>query len=175
MVAQQATESMIDLQCTLRSFGVPLDGPSWMFGDNKSVITSGAIPHLTLGKRWNALSYHHVREAVAGGWVRFEHIPGTENPADVLTKPLPWFSLKIFVKLLLPWKGDTVDTPLGTSDTNPEGSDAGSDLRVPHELPSHGRDSAQVGGHAIPAILHGNQCTALYDTMPTVIEFLHGG
>ena len=54
-----------------------------------------------------------------------------ENPADILTKPLPWFSLKIFVKPMLPWKGDTVDTPSGTS--NPEGSDAGLDLTVPGE------------------------------------------
>ena len=87
-----------------------------MFGNNKSVITSGAIPHLMLGKRWNMLSYHRVCEAVAGGWVRFEHILGTENPANVLTKPLPWFSLKVFVKLLLLWKGDTIDAPSGTSD-----------------------------------------------------------
>ena len=64
MVARQATERMIDLQHTLRSFGVLLNGPSWMFGDNKSVVTSSAIPHSTLGKRWNALSYHRVREAL---------------------------------------------------------------------------------------------------------------
>ena len=31
------------------------------------------------------ISYHRVREAVAGGWVQFEHIPGAENPADILT------------------------------------------------------------------------------------------
>ena len=48
MVARQATERMIDLRYTLRSFGVPLDGPSWMFGDNKSVVTSSTIAHSTL-------------------------------------------------------------------------------------------------------------------------------
>eukprot|EP00977_Amphora_coffeiformis_P023040 scaffold12128_cov105-Amphora_coffeaeformis.AAC.1 len=67
MAARQATERIIDLCYTLRSFGVPLDGPAWLFGDNKSVVTSSAIPHSTLGKRWNALSYHCVREAIAGG------------------------------------------------------------------------------------------------------------
>ena len=103
MVARQATARMIDLRYSLRSFGVPLNGPSWMFGDNKSVVTSGAIPHSTLGMRWNVLSCHRVREAVAGGWVRFEHIPGTENPVNILTKPLPWFSLKVFVEPLLLW------------------------------------------------------------------------
>ena len=86
----------------LHSFGVPLDGPLWMFGNNKSIVMSSTIPHSTLGKRWNALSCHRAREAVAGGWVQFEHIPGVENPANVLTKPLPWFSLKVFVELLLP-------------------------------------------------------------------------
>ena len=52
------------------------------------VVTSGGIPHSTLGKRWNALSYHRVREAVPGGWVRFEHIPGAENPADIFDETI---------------------------------------------------------------------------------------
>ena len=39
--------------------------------------------------------------------LRFEHIPGTENPADIFTKPLPWASLRVFVEPLLFWKGDT--------------------------------------------------------------------
>ena len=149
---------MIDTQCALRSFGVPLDGPSWMFGNNKSVVTSSTISHSTLGKHWNALSYHRVREAVAGGWVRFENIPGTENAADILTKPLPWFSL---------------DAPSDASD--PEGSDAGPGSTVPEEQLSHGRDSSNTSGHAIPAVPHGDQCVALFDAEPTEDEILHGG
>eukprot|EP00977_Amphora_coffeiformis_P024646 scaffold16513_cov158-Amphora_coffeaeformis.AAC.1 len=114
MAARQATERIIDLCYTLRSFGVPLDGPAWLFGDNKSVVTSSTIPHSTLGKRWNALSYHRVREAIAGGWLRFEHIPGTENPADVLTKSLAWNVLKTYIEPLLFWKGETSDAPSGS-------------------------------------------------------------
>ena len=94
-----------------------------MFGNNESVVTCGAIPHWTLGKHWNTLSHHHVHEAVAGVWLHFQHILGTKNPANILTMSLPWLSLKIFVKPLLPWKGDTVDAPLGTSP--PAGSDVG--------------------------------------------------
>jgi hypothetical protein len=41
---------------TLRMMGVPLDGPSWIFGDNQSVITSSTIPESNLNKRHNALS-----------------------------------------------------------------------------------------------------------------------
>ena len=133
MVARQATERLIDLRYTLRSFGVPIDGPAWLFGDNKSVVTSSTIPHSSLSKRWNALSYHKVREAIAGGWLRFEHIPGTENPADILTKALPWFKLRVFVEPLLMWKGDTNDAPLVSP--NPEGSITANE---PVAGPSHG-------------------------------------
>ena len=63
-----------------------------------------------------------------------------------------------------------VDAPLGTS--NPEGSEAGLGLTVPGEQPSHGRDSANVSGHAIPAVLHGNQYAALCDAEPTEAEVL---
>mmetsp|Transcript_20329 Transcript_20329/g.42624 ORF Transcript_20329/g.42624 Transcript_20329/m.42624 type:complete len:1867 (-) Transcript_20329:137-5737(-) len=109
MSARTAVEQIIDLRYTLRMFGVPLDGPAWLFGDNKSVVNSSTIPHSTLGKRWNALSYHRCREAVAAGFVRFEFIPGVENPADILTKALPHYKFRIFTDPLLFWKGDPGD------------------------------------------------------------------
>ena len=58
MAAQQAMEQIIDLHYTLRMFVIPLDGASWLFGNNKSIVTSSTIPHSSLGKHWNALSYH---------------------------------------------------------------------------------------------------------------------
>ena len=89
MAARQAVEQIIELRLTLRYLGVPLDGPAWLFGDNQSVVNSSTLPYSTLSKRWNVLSYCKCREAIAAGIVRFEHIPGTENPADILTKALP--------------------------------------------------------------------------------------
>ena len=59
--------------------------------------------------------------------------------------------------------------------TSNASNDAGLGLRVPHERPSHGRDLAQVGGHAVPAISHGNQYAALCGAMPADNEFLHDG
>ena len=49
MAARQAIEQIIDICCTLRMFGVLIDGASWLFGDNKSVVTSSTIPHSTWG------------------------------------------------------------------------------------------------------------------------------
>ena len=69
MAAHQAIEQIMDIHYTLQMFGAPIDGASWLFGDNKSVVTSSTIPHSTLGKWWNALSYHHCHEAVAAGIV----------------------------------------------------------------------------------------------------------
>ena len=61
---------------------------SLMFGDNKSVIMNMTLPSSTLKKKHNAITYHRVREAVAAGIINLVHIPGIENIADVLTKPL---------------------------------------------------------------------------------------
>ena len=108
VAARTATEQIMDLRYSLRSLGVPLDGPSRMFGDNQAVITSSTIPHSQLSKRWNALSYHRVREAVAAGIIRFHYLHSKQNPSDVLTKPLDRESAWPFIEPLLFWKGDTL-------------------------------------------------------------------
>ena len=108
MAAHQSVEQIIDLRYLLRMLGVPIDGPSWLFGHNKSIVTSSTIPHSSLNKHWNALSYRKVREAMASGFVRFEHIPTTDNPADILTKPLLWHKAHVHVELFLFWKGEMV-------------------------------------------------------------------
>ena len=78
----------MDIRTTLRYSGVPIEEKTFMFGDNASVITSSTIQTSVLKKRHNMLAYHRVREAIAAGVMFFFHIPGTENPSDVLTKNL---------------------------------------------------------------------------------------
>ena len=63
-------------------------GQSYIFGDNKSVVSSCSIPEYNLKKSHHALSFHRVREAIASGVINLIHIPGKDNPADVLTKSL---------------------------------------------------------------------------------------
>ena len=107
-----ATEQIIDLRITLRSMGVPIDGKSWLLGDNKSVITSSTIPTSTLNKRHNALAYHKVRSTIASGAMMFCHIKGTENPADVMTKFLPYPTSWGLIQPFLFCRGETI--PAGT-------------------------------------------------------------
>jgi hypothetical protein len=86
MAARTATEQIISNRTALRYLGIPIQGPSFLFGDNRSVVDSSSIPQSKLSKRHVALSYHRVREAVAAGVLRFEWIPGPDNPADILSK-----------------------------------------------------------------------------------------
>jgi hypothetical protein len=119
VAAKTATEQIMDLRYTLRMLGVPLEGPAWMFGDNQSVLTSATIPHSPLTKRHNALAYHRVREAVAAKILHFLHLPGTQNPADPLTKFLPYAVFRPLIEPLLFWKGETSVPVMSLS----EGSD----------------------------------------------------
>ena len=108
VAAHTSVEQIIDLRYTLCMFGVPLDGPSWLFGDNQSVITSSTLPHSTLSKCWNALSYHRVREAIAARILRFHFIDSKQNPSDIMTKQLEHATAWPHVDMLLFHKGETM-------------------------------------------------------------------
>jgi hypothetical protein len=108
-VARTAVDQLVDIRLTLRYMGARLEGKAYAFGDNESVVTSGTIPHSKLNKRHNALSYHRVREAVAAKIVAFCHIPGSINPADVLSKHWCNKSVWTMLQALLFWPGDTAE------------------------------------------------------------------
>jgi hypothetical protein len=107
VAARQATEQIIDLRYTLKAMGVPIETFTWMLGDNKSVVTSSTIPHSMLSKRHQALAYHKVRSAIAGGYIKFCHIDGNQNPADIFTKFLPFPAFWPYISSLLFCKGET--------------------------------------------------------------------
>ena len=78
VASKTATGQIIDLRHTLRYLGVPIKTKSYLFGDNRSVVTSATLLHSKLGKRYNILAYHRVREAIiskilACHWIRSEY------------------------------------------------------------------------------------------------------
>jgi hypothetical protein len=81
--------------------GVPIDGPALLLGDNSSVVLNTSLPSSVLKKKHHACAYHRVGEAIAGNIMRFIHIPGTTNYADVLNKPLSNEAFHSLVKPLL--------------------------------------------------------------------------
>ena len=86
VASKTATEQIIDLRHTLRYLGVPIKTESYLFGDNRSVVTSSTLPHSTLGKRHNILAYHRVREAIASTILAYHWIRTGHNFSDMLSK-----------------------------------------------------------------------------------------
>ena len=58
-------ENLRGVRYKLRMMGVPIDGPTYIYGDNKSVVNNTSRPESTLKKKSNSICYHFVREAVA--------------------------------------------------------------------------------------------------------------
>ena len=86
VAAKTATEQIIDLRYTLRYLGVPIKSKSYMFGDNRSVVTSATLPHSTLSKRDNILAFHMVREAMAVKIIDFHWIRSEHNLSNMLSR-----------------------------------------------------------------------------------------
>ena len=110
VAARSATEQTTDIRNTFRYLGVPVETPTMMFGDNETVVNSSSVPHSKLMKRHNALSYHRVREAIAAHIMAFHHIPGADNPADILSKHWEYSAVWKQLQALLFWQGDTANT-----------------------------------------------------------------
>ena len=85
VAAKTATEQIMNLRNTLRYLGVPIMTKAYMFGGNKSVVTSSTIPQSILNKRHNMLSYHRVKEAVATKILEFHWCsPGQKKEVTLL-------------------------------------------------------------------------------------------
>ena len=79
VAARTAVDQIIDIRTTLRYFGVPIRDKSYMFGDNRSVVTSSTIPNSTISKRHHLASYHRVSEAIAAKFISFHWKDGKSN------------------------------------------------------------------------------------------------
>jgi hypothetical protein len=96
-----AVELIEALRYKLRMLGVPIEGPTNVLCDNKSVVTNSTEPSSVLKKKHNSICYHRVREAVAAQVIRIAHIPTGQNLADMFTKPLGGCKLHEFCKKIL--------------------------------------------------------------------------
>ena len=85
VAAKTATEQIMDIRQTLRYLGAPIGAKSFLFGDNRSVVTISTLPHSTLTKRHNILAFHRVREAIAAKFMAF--YVGTNSEDANMTSP----------------------------------------------------------------------------------------
>lgn len=73
----------------LRMMGIPIEEPTYIYGDNMSVLHNTSKPESTLKKKSNSIAYHYVRESVAMDESRTGYVKTDFNKADLMTKSLP--------------------------------------------------------------------------------------
>jgi hypothetical protein len=79
-------EALRGLRYKLRMMGMPLSGPLFIYGDNKSQVTNSSRPESTLKKKSHYICYHAIWESVAMGESLFTHCKTNDNLSDPLTK-----------------------------------------------------------------------------------------
>ena len=99
---KQATEYIKGFRYKLRMMGIPVEDPTFIFGDNQSVLANTTIPESQLNKKTQSIAYHFVREGCARDEWRTAYISTHEIVSDLLTKPLPSGEKRWkFVRMLL--------------------------------------------------------------------------
>ena len=105
VASKTATEQIIDLRHTLRYLSVPIKTKSYLFGDNRSVVTSSTLPHSTLGKTHNNLAYHRIREVIASKILACHWIRTGYNLSDMLSEHWDHHSVYNMIMNLLITRG----------------------------------------------------------------------
>ena len=82
-------EHLRSLRYKLRMMGVPINTPSYVYGDNMSVIHNTQRPESTLNKKSNSICFHAIRESVTIQESLTGHVSSENNPADIATKLIP--------------------------------------------------------------------------------------
>ena len=62
--------------------------PPHLLSDNTSALTIARNPVHYHKTKHIDIKYHYVRHVIQEGKITVEHIPGTKQPADILTKKL---------------------------------------------------------------------------------------
>ena len=140
VAARTAVDQIIDIRTTLRYLGVPIRDMSYMFGDNRSVVTSSTIPNSTISKRHHLASYHRVREAIAAKFISFHWKDGKSNPAGILSKHWEFATVWPMLKPILFWRGETA--------TQLKGSDRIPSTTPGAEPPGDAKDSGSARPHS---------------------------
>ena len=102
MAMKQCCEYLRGLRYKLCMMGILVDLPSFVYGDNQSVLFNTTVPDSTLKKKSQSIAYHFIREGSARDEWRTSYINTSVNPADLLTKPLAGSTKRMdFVRMML--------------------------------------------------------------------------
>ena len=78
-----------DFVYKIRMFGIPCEDPTFVYGNNQHFLANISVPVSTLNKKYNSSAFHFLQEGCASDERRNTYVNTHENPADLLTHPLP--------------------------------------------------------------------------------------
>ena len=82
---KQGIDALRGLIYKLMMMGIPIVGPSYIYGDNMSVVHNTSKSESDLRKKSNTFCYHAVHESVALGESLVGHLPSKDNVTDLMT------------------------------------------------------------------------------------------
>ena len=91
-VAKEASwlrELYMEIGSRLNIENSDLLGSISIHADNQASIQMAKVPRFHERTKHIGIRYHYVRTAIENSLISLSYIPTTENPADLLTKPLP--------------------------------------------------------------------------------------
>ena len=102
MAMKHCCEYLRGLRFKLRSMGILVETPCFVYGDNKSVLVNGSKPDSVLQKKSTSVACHFVREGSTSDEWRLTYVNTDDNCADMLSKSLPGGRKRIkFAKMIL--------------------------------------------------------------------------
>ena len=60
MAMTQAAYYILGFRYKLRMFGIPVEEPSYMYGDNQSVLAGSTRPESNIMKKAQSISFHFI-------------------------------------------------------------------------------------------------------------------
>ena len=101
MAMNQAVEYLRGLRYKFRNFGIPVNAPAFIYGDNKSVLVNSSALESTLKKKSQSIAFHFIREGCAADECRATYIITLLYVSDLMTKPLSGEKHWRFFRMLL--------------------------------------------------------------------------
>ena len=86
MAMKTTVEANRALRYKLQMMGVLIDGPTYLYRDNMSVLHNMRTPESMLKKKSNSIAYHFIQQCVAMGELLTGYTQSEDNLADLMTK-----------------------------------------------------------------------------------------
>jgi hypothetical protein len=100
MAMCDCAKQVVWFKIMLDELGFPMRCPAPVYADNQGSIFNASNPTQERRTKHMAVRYHKIREFVEEERIAIFYVPGTENPADIFTKPLGRVKFEEFRKSL---------------------------------------------------------------------------